>query len=153
MLTIVGEAPGRNESGIALGRLDQSGSRLARAMGVADVRDVARVINLLGFWPGPSGKGSVAPRAAMREAAAALMPDLRGDVILLGRRVAAAFGIPGQPFLRTARYARCSLTVVPHPSGVNYWWNDDANTRRARRTLRRIVRNHINETENAKKES
>ncbi len=52
---------------------------------------------------------------------AQLAPD--DEVLMLGRREARAFGMeilgPGQSY--------GGFTAVPHPSGLNRWWNDPAN--------------------------
>ncbi len=138
-MIIVGEAPSRIREGLCV--LDGNGvNRLAALMGVEDLRDVARVVNLLGYWPGSDGKGSRAPMPALRAAAAGLEPTLRGEVLLLGHRVSCAFGIAGQPYFKPVACASYRLVVLPHPSGVNHWWNEERNVQRARRFLRRMAR-------------
>jgi len=68
----------------------------------------------------------------------------RPAVILLGRKVAAAFGMSGAaPFTKTAVKVGGRGTVfytIPHPSGRNRVWNDPANVTRLRRLLSPILR-------------
>lgn len=130
-ILVVGQAPAaRMRSRRALD--GASGDRLARLMGVADLHTHARVVNLLGRFPGRAGdKGDRFPLAEAREAACRLRPGAHRAVILLGRGVAAAFGAGGWPFLEWRRLGSVPAAVVPHPSGVNHWWNDPANLERA----------------------
>lgn len=101
-------------------------------------------MNLLAEYPGParSGKGDAFPRSRAAAGARRLAPSLAGRrAVLLGRAVAGAFRLPGDvPFLTwveaEVRGVRISVAVVPHPSGVNTWWNDAGNRRCARRFLR-----------------
>jgi hypothetical protein len=95
-------------------------------------------VNLLPAFPGKAGKGDRFPRAAARQAALALLPALQGRrAVLLGGRVAAAFGLPRAPLLVWQPLAGGEVAVAPHPSGINRWWNDPRNVRRAKRFWRR----------------
>lgn len=103
--------------------------------------------NLLGAFPGRGpGKGDLFPMREARGEAARWAPELGGrDLVFLGRKVADAFGFPPKPFLRWAWFDGPAGTVLrgaclPHPSGVNIWWNDERHRRRARRFLRLLVR-------------
>jgi len=64
--------------------------------------------------------------------------DLRHGtpVVLLGSRVARAFGVPYRPFRRRRG---TNVLVLPHPSGLCRTWNDRRNAARARRAVRRLV--------------
>lgn len=42
-------------------------------------------------------------------------------IIMAGRRVATAFGFAKWPML----HATGGMMLVPHPSGLNHWWNDE----------------------------
>lgn len=82
--------------------------------------------NLLDEWPGHVGKGARFPIAEARGAAKVL----RGrtfkagrTVILLGKRVARAFDVKAD-YLEPVQVGRASVTVIPHPSGINRWYND-----------------------------
>jgi chorismate mutase len=128
MIKIVGEAPGRNGSGAPL---SSAVARWARLCGVptSDFDRLARV-NLLLEWPGSAGKGSRFPvkqaRARADEVAAA-----GGVLVLVGKRVAAAFGVRDPMLMEWFRRRGCWMAVVPHPSGVNLWYNDPKNAEAA----------------------
>lgn len=83
------------------------------------------------------------PAAEAREAARSMVPLLRGQkVILLGRRVAAAFGLSDAPLLEWVwGDEACSFrsATVPHPSGLNRWWNEGANRTSALRFFQEIM--------------
>mgnify|MGYP001576063991 FL=1 len=144
---IIGEAPSRNgdPKKPITGR---PGRCLARAaFGAA--ADVPRFLagferkNLIGTWPGQEGKGSAWPVAAARKAAGTLLPELAGrTAILLGKRVARAFGMARlayfawAPIKVAAGMRPAWVVVVPHPSGINRWWNDAANRKKAGGWLR-----------------
>jgi hypothetical protein len=69
-----------------------------------------------------------------RTGPACLSGRLAPKIVLLGRRVQAAFGVRGEPF---AIYSRPGITLVsiPHPSGRCRAWNDPAAYSRAREVL------------------
>lgn len=134
---LIGEAPAPRGNRRAFD--GPSGDRLAQVMGMGrdELLGRVRARNLLRRWPGASGKGSAFPVADAR--AAARRARLDADVVLLaGLRVAGAFGARAGFFewfeLRGRRAA-----VIPHPSGVNRWWNDAANRERARAFLRGVL--------------
>lgn len=89
--------------------------------------------NLLPEWPGRAGsKGDVFPMALAAGKAAAMASSLLGArSVLLGRGVAAAFGLVA-PFLEWRRVGGNLFACLPHPSGINLWWNDPANRDAAR---------------------
>lgn len=68
-------------------------------------------------------------------------------VVLLGQRVAEAFGILHGDLFRWTRTdllaqgnaGFVTAAVVPHPSGLNRWWNDLGNQVAARRFLRELM--------------
>jgi uracil-DNA glycosylase len=142
-LVIVGEAPGPSSSGPPDG---QTWRRIARLAGVDDVAEIGVAANLLGFFPGPSAKGALAPRAAMRAAAAAFPLRRYSRALFLGWRVADAFCAARFGFPTARRVplwwngaTSVPFAVLPHPSGVNHWWNDPKNRRRAARFLRAVA--------------
>jgi len=136
---IVGQAPGRRSdptdplAGAWL-------QRLARAAGLSDaaLRAVARRATLLSAWPGraPGDSGVDAWDApAGRTAAGRLAPELIGRrVVLLGRHVAGAFGLPGslpwgacvkvrvRPEDPGGPEGEFLALLLPHPSGVSHAW-------------------------------
>jgi uracil-DNA glycosylase len=152
---LVGEAPSRDTEGLPpfSGR---SGARLAELLG-EDPAEAFALENLLRRWPGPagSGKGSAFPLGPARKGARRLLRAYRGRrFILAGWRVASAFGVrPCGHWPRELEWCgdwahsldgsgagAGSFAVLPHPSGVNLWWNDPANVERARRFLREAAR-------------
>jgi hypothetical protein len=95
-----------------------------------------RCLNLLQAFPGKAGKGDAFPIAPARSAAA----QVRGRrLLLLGRNVARAFGHADAPLLRWERRGGRLVAVLPHPSGINVWWNEPRNRRAARRFLRETL--------------
>lgn len=126
-------------------RLRDAGDDHARARTRLLTRFVSSCehVNLLKRWPGYKGRGSAFPMETARRRADAIkrMPG-RGTVLLAGRRVARAFGFEHlldgdlgyfEPFLRPDLGCRpvCYI-IVPHPSGVNRWWNHPVNREKAR---------------------
>lgn len=141
---IIGEAPARtgDPRKPLTGR---SGRRLAQLCGLEPAvyaRTFARA-NVLEAWPGKagrSGKGDAFHVSIARHRAAFLRRRFVGGrlVVLLGLRTARAFGVQAAYFVRQ-RVACANVVVLPHPSGVNRWWNVPANAARARRFLRRAA--------------
>ena len=113
---IVGEAPS-SRPGPVLG--GAAGKRLAELAGVpeADLRARCALVNLLPVCPPlrPSGKGRTFDADAAGRAALLLYrihPGARW--VLLGRRVARAFGLnPPSPV-----WPAETVLVLPHPSGI-----------------------------------
>lgn len=121
--TLVGEAPAPRRNRAALD--GPAGDRLARHAGMADRDELLGsfdAVNLLGRWPGCAGKGSAWDAARARRAAR--RKPLRGVCVLLGGRVAAAYGLDGLGWGWWLRTPRALVCVVPHPSGVNRLYND-----------------------------
>lgn len=149
-LLLVGEAPSRtgDPTKPLTGRV---GRRLAALAGLSTFQYLRRTerMNLLDRWPGSAGKGSAFPLVEARSAAWKKLSAFVGRrVVLVGRRVADALDLD-DPYLGPWRCvvlddggnsppaSRAFLcAVIPHPSGVNRWWNDPKNTRSARAFLR-----------------
>lgn len=107
--------------------------------------------NLLPDWPGKApGNGSAWPVKRAKRAARkleegglfAIRPNGR-LVILLGRRVAAAFGFQRQKWFEPFSVApmqgmHAVVFVAPHPSGASRWWNSPRNVEKAARFWRGI---------------
>lgn len=66
-------------------------------------------------------------------------------LILLGRQVAEAFGVDYRP-CRATWIGNLRVLVIPHPSGLNRWWNGKGNRAKVRRFLRRYVTDTIEES-------
>ena len=130
----IGEAPSRrNPDGVPLASLlDRIGESTLRQH-VVELHGM----NLFKLPQPPAGKGSRFPMDEARERATDLLPMLRrrgrhyDQLWLVGKRVAKAFGLGGQEYFVKAMSLCevrifCSVVVVPHPSGVNHFWNDRA---------------------------
>lgn len=120
---------------------------LCDVTGIQFYRCFARC-NLLDRWPGSSGKGSSFPLAEARVVADALLPELEERfrrVVLVGRRVASAFG-PGpatQPWFLWSDCTEFELAVVPHPSRVSRWWDVPGNVDQARAFWSKLAREQL----------
>jgi len=127
-MLVVGEAPSRwmAENGVTeplvLARKD-----LAALAGVSMVewKELFECVNVLDKWPGKQGKGDAFPPGEAALAAAKMCPKLKehDKIVLLGRRVEAAFGFGEGPWFTW----RGNVAVSPHPSLINRWWNEQAN--------------------------
>lgn len=106
--------------------------------------------NVLPTWPGSSGKGSHFPVAQARDEADAIRCMINGvavewTVVILGFRAASAFCYRSQrpesrEYFSPWQERNSTFSVIPHPSGVNRWWNDPLNRRRAVRWCRHAAR-------------
>lgn len=118
--------------------------------------------NLLSKYPGKKGRGDLWLASEAKYAAGALLPLLHErQVVMLGRNVANAFGIQnGYPYLvwnkmdfyGIPRYITSApplelgpdlytmtVMVLPHPSGVNRWYNDPVNEAAARTAMHKLA--------------
>lgn len=151
-LLIVGEAPSRTGSKPGSSPLSgRAGARLAELMGVsaAEYEDRFERVNLLGEWPGSAGKGSAFPVLPAMVRAFELREGPWTHYLLLGRRVAAAFGLRADcPYLHWYDLSGSPadlvtskrVAVLPHPSGIVTWWNSAPNRAAARAFMRRLER-------------
>lgn len=138
---IVGQAPSRSSDGQPPFH-GRSGERLASVLSMPwpEFASTFRLANLIGSWPGyhkgnghgkPDGKrrhggDHFDPRSSTATCAAALLLSYErgGVMILCGRAVALAFAIPRTaPMLSWRVMHGCMVGIIPHPSGVNHWWN------------------------------
>jgi uracil-DNA glycosylase len=138
---IIGEAPGRGTGRPIEGRI---GRRLADLAGLSFEefrRSFARE-NVLDYWPGTDGKGAVFPRdeaKAVAERLASRIRRQRRTVVLLGRRVSFAFGLGGAAYFQRIVFGYARVVVLPHPTGINRWYNSPANREQVRRFFREDV--------------
>jgi uracil-DNA glycosylase len=130
-LVIVGQAPGRGSGGPCEGRF---GRKLAELFGCTYDEYIAGTerANVLKRWPGKCGKGDAFPMKKARLAARRMVRSLAGKrVLLLGKRTAEAFGLEdgylswSKKFVKNGAFP--DVAVVPHPSGINRWFNDGVN--------------------------
>lgn len=62
----------------------------------------------------------------------------RDRAIALGKEVAVSMGHTGVPLTEVV-VDGCRLLHVPHPSGLNRWWNSDKNKEAAERAVRDFI--------------
>lgn len=138
---LIGQAPSR-DSDPARPFSGRSGRFLERLAGLPEggLAVAFELANLVDRWPGasPRGKGDRFPKNLARLAADRF--DLRGrTVVFAGLAVARAFGF-AKPPVGFAPHRGGLCVVIPHPSGVNLWWNDPTNRALAADVLRSLVR-------------
>jgi len=144
-LIFVGLAPGKKGLGphgpLAGG---VSGSRLAWLMGVSRENWLRyRRVNLCERWGGKQGKGDAHDPAEAKLNARRLQHlEEATHYVLLGRAVVKAFGLriaPLQSSYVVSHDRVVSFFHLPHPSGINHYWNDPAATEKAIRKLNHFV--------------
>jgi hypothetical protein len=108
-------------------------------MTAEEFRASFRLVNLLRDWPGkaPGGCGDAFPMLEARLAARRFKMARR--TALAGRLVAQAFGLGRVPYFEWRRFGRDDVVVIPHPSGINRWWNDRHNRARVGVFLQGLV--------------
>lgn len=140
---IIGEAPSKNETTEhpIEGRV---GKRLATCCGMT-LQDFLKHfdrVNLLHVRQDTKEKGFEFDAKAGKAAADELRKSFQPDqvVLFLGGRVSEAFGVHGPYFeQRVVNGINTRAFIVPHPSGVNRWWNDPANLAQMNTFMRSIV--------------
>jgi len=127
---IVGLAPGKS-SDEALHPRGMTGKRLADLCGLSDDEYLDR-FTLMNLHPkADSGRD--------QEAAKNILPVLRGRrVVCLGRRVSDSLGT--EMFKWGVSRGGFVGSSMPHPSGLNRWWNNPRNVTRARKFARSLLR-------------
>lgn len=132
-LVIVGEAPTTRASIV-----DLTGMTSRRLVGLSGLTrevfvQVAARINLVESPQPMIGGGRGFDRVAGRIRAAELTRRFTGRrLMLLGRRVSSSFGLDGEYLSwELVRPWATLFCVVPHPSGMNRWWNTPENRFRA----------------------
>lgn len=141
---LIGQAPSQLTD--SRGRIPFSGNSgrfLANLLQIpqAELLDRFDARNLLDVWPGKADdKGDAFPISAAKESAARILPTVnRRTVVLAGRGVATAFGLSDMEFLERRKVGLIDFVLLPHPSGINLWWNRLVNKRRAARLLRELL--------------
>jgi len=94
--------------------------------------------NLLKDWPGKQGKGDAFFLDAARKAAEKIRLEDR-TAVLLGRNAARAFDLAHLPWMTWAESRGGRVAVLPHPSGINLWYNSSKNSRKARKFMSELV--------------
>ncbi len=105
--------------------------------------------NLVDRWHGKMGKGDVfdLDEAKWKKNLMLNFGELEDrDVIFWGKSVAAVFGLHGPEycFLRwygiySERACTVRCAILPHPSGINDWWNKTQNRANARAFLLNLL--------------
>lgn len=133
-LTMIGQAPSRETNGKPP-FTGKCGVFLASLMGISQEEMLAQheMLNVLDYWPGKGLGGDKFPMPLAKIAARKMLESLRNKpVILLGSNVARAFGAKRFRYLEhyeirdpqhSSEIIVPFMVVVPHPSGVNRWWN------------------------------
>lgn len=133
-LLFVGQAPSRESEGNPP-FTGKCGKFLAELMGTTQEQMLLDhdFINVLDHWPGRDLTGDRFPPREARVAAKAKMGQLRGRVVvMLGHGIVRAFGSTQFRYLQWyelrhpdnfADVVSKYVTVVPHPSGVNRYFN------------------------------
>lgn len=124
---IVGEAPGKN--GDATKPIEgRIGARLAACCGLTldEFLSTFDRINLLNEQPQDSGKGTDFNVRAAAKTARVIEKTFVGRpfVLLLGKRAGSAFGLVKPEYFARVVMSGAAVFVVPHPSGINRWWNE-----------------------------
>ena len=119
-----------------------NGQKIARLAGMSYGELIAcRRKYLNTHYSGKRGKRDAFDHAKGNLNAADVLMDWRVErLVLLGKNVARCFGFRDLPFLAEIRIYGRRFLIFPHPSGVNRWWNERRNERRARQILQRFLR-------------
>lgn len=162
MMILIGEAPGRGQGDYTRAfEGSRSGAFIKDAFGPAFSANLSVRINVVQRSQRKSGKGSafdaerfeLAVESTVANALSIAYDADPTDLYLLiaGKRLAKAIGIPSPEYfaevslpLKYSEYEReiglTSAIVIPHPSGVNRWWNDKANRKVAASFAQRMNR-------------
>lgn len=119
----------------------RSGERLRLCAGLTLKEYVAAFErrNLFDVFPGEALHGDAFPKHEAYARAAAMTPWILarfGRVIFVGANVADAFGFVGDMFDWRSWIPPVIGARIPHPSGVNLWWNEPHNAKRVGAFLR-----------------
>ena len=137
-MLIIGQAPGGSDDISDKKRVFEGtpGRRLAGLCGLTLDEFLAAfdTINVLERFPGKQGKGDAFPIKEARLCAAEINTEKYDLILLAGKNVAAAFGWVDAQYMEW----RERFVVIPHPSGVNRWWNDPRNMGSMRRFMQSL---------------
>lgn len=138
---LIGPAPARTGDPTRVLADGPTGSKLARLCRLSKDEYLAAFdrMNLMAYWPGKHGKGDAFMVDAACLKVAELLPAIRcRPVVFVGHNVARSFRFDA-PILTWRPFNGGVAAVLPHPSGVNRWYNEVANRRRASRFLTTIA--------------
>jgi len=145
---LIGQAPNKTgDPGVPLeGR---AGKKIAELFRISFEEYLVRThrTNIFPRFQGKVGKGDRFPvDKAKKLVERLIVPKDVALVLLVGKNVASAFGIRDADYFdrrflwSSGNDARViEARIVPHPSGINRWWNDDKNRRTASRRFKSIA--------------
>jgi len=140
---IIGEAPSKNETTPRPieGRI---GRKLAKfsSLTFEEFLETFDRVNLLEVRQDTKEKGFQFNAAEAAVNAMRMINNMFDDgrvVLLLGKRVAHAFGAHADYFQVQHLGTKAHVYVVPHPSGVNHYWNHSDNCEKVRQFFARIL--------------
>lgn len=140
-ILLIGQAPSRTSQG-KLPFSGQSGKRLADLAVIPqkDLKNYFKMINVFDYWPGRSGKGDAFPRDKIPDKLRKMVASYSAT-IFVGRGVADRFKFNPPEYLIWYSYPhrKQAASILPHPSGVNRWYNDPQNLKDAQMFLRGII--------------
>lgn len=144
---LIGQAPsriGRPDRPLVGGR---SGEFLRELTGLT-LRQYARRFerrNLLAVFPGSAPSGDVFPSHEASEAAKQMIWELSGRrVVMVGIAVARAFKVDYNDLFEWVDDPRgFKFSVIPHPSGVNRYWNAPGAKALAMGFFARLLRDEV----------
>lgn len=125
----------------------RTGEKLAEMLGCTydEYLRLSQRFNILPEWPGrKSGKGDKFPKVVARINAQRISYSLAGcTVLFLGINVGRIFKFPGNPLewktVQGPAGTTYSAAVLPHPSGINRWWNSSQNRKSAERFMKQTM--------------
>lgn len=124
------------------------GAKLSALAGITATefyRSTTRV-NLNRRWKGKSGKGDAFDRTEGQIKARQLLLQAETGTrfVILGKSAAECFDLEGEPLTVVERDGKRFL-LLPHPSGINTWWNTPENKLAARHALMDFLRQERDE--------
>lgn len=142
---LIGEAPAPGSHANDPAFSGRSGHRIAELIGGSLFKHFD-TINLLEDHQPREQKGSSFDLPRAREVAKGVLVGVEDGrtLVLAGRRVAAAFDVVFLKYLQKTVLKlpgkkRVTVFLLPHPSGVNRWWNDHDNVEKARHLLLTVI--------------
>jgi hypothetical protein len=119
--------------------MGRTGEKIADMLGV-DLSNFAKFtrVNLNPCFSGKSGKGDAFDQVVGEMIAHTLLGCHFTRYVLLGSNVARCFALPWDGLVRYERGDK-SFLLLPHPSGINQWYNSQANRSDAAKYIKRFV--------------
>ena len=149
-ILIVGQGPSKDGEGLPPLSGPGTGDKLAELAGLPreEMLNRATAVNLLSKWYGKNGHGDKFPASIAKKQAEKLKNSWKDfdRILLLGRNVASAFHVKGSLIESLVWNADKDGNVVawmPHPSGVDRWYNSRENTIAAAKFLRDLFNGNV----------